>query len=427
MPDVSLTTAGHDGYLVDIQGSFYIVSGTSAASPSFAGLMALVNQKTGARQGNINTILYPLATLASSGGAQVFHSITGGNNTVPGAAGFTAGAHYNQATGLGSPDAFVLVNHWKDSGTTAPTNPTNPSTASFTLSAASTISLTPGAHGTVTVTSVVSGGYNSAVALSISGLPSGVTASFAPASFPAGSGSSTLTLTASSSVATGAYQLIITGTGAALQKTSILTLTIAPPFSVAPSASSISLAHGTSGVVTISTAANTGFSGAIALAAKPPAGITATFSPATIAAPGSGKSQLTIAVAAATAAGTYTIPITATNGSMVETTSLSVVVTAPATFALKTTPSTVSIVQGGAGSTVLSIAPVGTFSGTVTVSYGAPPSGVTARWSNAPGGAQLTFTASSAAAIGSFPITITGTSPGITPSPTVVVTLNVAR
>jgi subtilase family serine protease len=424
VPDVSLTTAGHDGYLVDVQGSYYTVSGTSAASPSFAGLMALVNQKAGARQGNINTVLYPLATLATSGGAKIFHSITGGNNTVPGATGFTAGAHYNQATGLGSPDAFVLVNHWKDSSTATPTNP---STASFTLSTASTISLTPGAHGTVTVTSAVSGGFNSAIALSLSGLPSGVTASFAPASFPAGSGSSTLTLTASSSIAVGVYQLIITGTGAALQKTSTLALTIAQPFSVAPSASSISLAHGTSGAVTISTTVNSGFSGAIALAAKPPAGVTTTFAPATIASPGRGSSQLTVSIAAAAAPGTYLIPITATNGSMVETTSLTVVVTAPATFTLKATPSTVSIRQGGTGSTVLSIAPVGGFSGTVTVSYGAPPSGVTARWSNVSGGAQLTFTASSSAAIGSFPITITATSPGITPSPTVVVTLTVAH
>jgi hypothetical protein len=424
VPDVALSTAGHDGYLVDILGSYYIVSGTSAASPSFAGLMALVNQKTGARQGNINTTLYPLATLAASGGAQIFHAITGGNNTVPGVTGFTAGPHYNQATGLGSPDAFVLVNHWKDSSTL----PSAPSTPALSLSAASSITIAPGSHGAVTVTSAVTGGFSSIVALSIGSLPSGVTASFAPSAFAApGSGSSTLTVTAASSVAVGSYPLTIIATGGGFEKTSALSLTVPTPFSVIPGASSISLSRGATAAVTVATSVSSGFSGVLALAAKPPAGITATFAPATIAAPGSGTSQLTISVASSATAGTYIIPITATSGSAVESTSLSVVVSAPSTFTLKATPSTVNIVEGGTASTTITLAAVGAFSGTATVSYSAPPSGVTARWSNVAGGAMLTFTASSSAAVGSLPITITGTSPGITPSPTVVVTLTVAR
>jgi len=391
----------------------------------------LVNQKTGARQGNINTILYPLATLASTGGAQIFHSITGGNNSVPGVTGFSAGPHYNQATGLGSPDAFVLVNHWKDASTappTPPTPPTSPSTPSLSLSATPSLTLARGAHGAVAVATSVSGGFNSAVALSISGLPSGVTASFAPASFAApGAGASTLTITASSSAAVGSYALTIGASGANLQKAASLTLTIAPPFTVAPSATSVAIAHGTSAAVTISTTAASGFSGSITLAAQPPAGITATFGSATIAAPGTGSAQLTISVASNATAGTYIIPITATSGSIVATTSVSVVVTAPATFALKATPSTVSITQGTSGSTTLSIASVGNFAGAVTVSYSAPPSGVTAKWSSVSGGAELTFTASSSADVGSFPITITGISSGVSPSPTTVVTLIVAR
>ena len=52
IPDLALSSAGHDGYLI-IQGhtatatGLAAVGGTSAASPSFAGLMALVVQKTG--------------------------------------------------------------------------------------------------------------------------------------------------------------------------------------------------------------------------------------------------------------------------------------------------------------------------------------------------------------------------------------------
>jgi len=420
VPDVALSTAGHDGYLVDILGSYYIISGTSAASPSFAGLMALVNQKTGARQGNINTTLYPLAALAASGGAPVFHAITGGNNTVPGVTGFTAGAHYNQATGLGSPDAFVLVSHWKDAST--------PSAPAFTLSAASAIGIAPGAHGTLTVTNAVTGGFSAAVALSIGGLPSGVTASFAPATFVSpGSGSSTLTITAASSAVPGTYPLIVTGTGGGLQRTSALSLTVVTPFSVIPGASSVSIARGASGAVTIVTSISSGFSGAIALAAKPPAGITATFNPATIAAPGSGSAQFTLSVAASATPGTYTIPITATSGSTIESASLSVIVSQPAGFTLNASPASIAVAQGSTASSTITLAAVGGFNGSATVSYSAPPTGVTARWSNVSGGAMLTFTASSSAAVGSFPITITGTSPGITPSPTVVVMLNVAR
>ena len=423
VPDVALTTAGHDGYLVDILGSYYIISGTSAASPSFAGLMALVNQKTGARQGNINTTLYPLAALAVSGGAPVFHSITGGNNTVPGVTGFTAGPHYNQATGLGSPDAFLLVNHWTDATTGPP--PSNPA---FTLSAGASASIAPSGHGTVTVTTAVSGGFNAAIALSISGLPSGVTAAFAPSTLAApGSGSSTLTLTATTSAAPGSYTLTISGSGGGLQKTSSLSLTVTTPFKVTPSVSSVSIAHGASGAVTVTTSVSSGFSGAIVLAAKPPAGITATFNPTTIAAPGNGSAQLTISVASSTAAGTYTIPITATSGSIVESASVNVVVSQTASFTLKATPSTVTVDQGASASTTITLAAIGGFNGSANVSYSALPAGVTARWSSVSGGALLTFTAANSATIGSDTITITGTSPGVSPSPTVVVTLNIAR
>lgn len=54
IPDVSLSAAGHDGYRVLTSGNWSVFGGTSASSPSFAGLMALIVQKTGERQGNAN-------------------------------------------------------------------------------------------------------------------------------------------------------------------------------------------------------------------------------------------------------------------------------------------------------------------------------------------------------------------------------------
>jgi len=118
VPDVSLTSAGHDGYLIYQSGGLYVVGGTSASAPSFAGAMALVVQNSAARQGNANTAFYSLATRQRAGGASVFHDITSGNNSVPGQTGFAATTGYDQATGLGSIDGLVLVSHWSDATAT---------------------------------------------------------------------------------------------------------------------------------------------------------------------------------------------------------------------------------------------------------------------------------------------------------------------
>jgi len=123
VPDVALAAASHDGYIVyssDNTSSTrtkYVFGGTSASAPSFAGIMALVNQKTGARQGNANPRFYQLAALQANGGLPYFHQVVGGNNSVPGVTGFAATTnagtpYYNQATGLGSVDTTVLVNNW---------------------------------------------------------------------------------------------------------------------------------------------------------------------------------------------------------------------------------------------------------------------------------------------------------------------------
>lgn len=219
VPDVSLTAAGHDAYLVFIEGSLYAISGTSAASPSFAGLMALVVQKTAARQGNANSVFYALATKQrSAGGAAIFHDITTGNNSVPGVTGFNAGPGYDLATGLGSVDANLLVTHWADAR----------ATPAFQLSPASnSVSVKAGASANLNLTVSISGGFKAPISLSVSGLPSGVTASFSPRSFASpGSGSSKLTLTAASSKRAGASKLTLIATGGGLTRTVTVTLNV---------------------------------------------------------------------------------------------------------------------------------------------------------------------------------------------------------
>jgi uncharacterized protein (TIGR03437 family) len=119
LPDVALTAAFHDGYIIYTNGEPTPVSGTSAATPVFAGIVALLNHYEGTNgQGNINPNLYRLAQVTTN----VFHDITTGNNIVPcelgtpncttGSFGYYAGPGYDLVTGLGSVDASNLVTEW---------------------------------------------------------------------------------------------------------------------------------------------------------------------------------------------------------------------------------------------------------------------------------------------------------------------------
>jgi subtilase family serine protease len=123
LPDVALNAAvNHDPYLIYTSDGFSSstlaeVGGTSAAAPSLAGIAALVIQQQGGRVGSFNPTLYGLSARQAAGGPAVFHTITSGNNSVPGQSGFSASTGdpvYNQATGLGSVDGGMLIAHWND-------------------------------------------------------------------------------------------------------------------------------------------------------------------------------------------------------------------------------------------------------------------------------------------------------------------------
>ena len=301
-PDVSLNSASHDGYLLAFNGQFYVVAGTSAAAPSFAGLLAIAVQKAAGPLGNANPVLYSLATKQSSGGASVFHDITTGNNTVPGVAGFGAGPGYDLATGLGSVDASLLVNNWGGGSTTTPT-------PALHLSAPSTASLAAGGSATVTATVTISGGFNSSVALSIAGLPAGLTYTSSPSSTVAapGSGSVMLTLKAASTLAAGTFNVTISATGGGLTQNAPLAVTITPPagqpvFSLSATSASFAAAGGMGSVnvtATPATATWTASSHAtwitIIAGASGTGSQTVTFSVASNTTPSSRSGTLTIA------------------------------------------------------------------------------------------------------------------------------------
>ncbi len=322
VPDVSLSAAGHDGYLIYQEGGLYVVGGTSAASPSFAGVMALVVQHAAARQGNANTAFYSLASKQRGGGASVFHDITQGNNSVPGQTGFNATIGYDQATGLGSIDGSVLINHWSDAFV-VPAFQATPSVSS--------LSVTAGSNNSVTLNVTVSGGFDAAVAFSVTGLPSGVSAVFTPATLAApGSGSSVLKLTASSSAKAGVYSVTVSATSSSTKQQMAISVTVAPAptFTLAHSATSVSVtAGGASKSVTFTTTPNSTFDAAVAFSVTGlPSGVSAVFTPATLAAPGSGSSVLKLTASSRAKAGVYSVTVSATGGSTKQQMAISVTV-----------------------------------------------------------------------------------------------------
>ena len=151
--------------------NFLGVGGTSVASPAFAGIMALVDQKMGAAAGNANYILYKLAaklgsscvSAANPAGTCVFYDTPAGstiampcvrgtpNCTVSISvdqygvlSGYATGAGYDLATGLGSVNAANLVNGWKTVGNT-------PSSTTLTLNNGTAVNI---AHGSSVPVSV---------------------------------------------------------------------------------------------------------------------------------------------------------------------------------------------------------------------------------------------------------------------------------
>jgi len=152
--------------------NFQAGAGTSASAQVFAGIMALVNQKTGERQGNANYVLYPLAaksgascnssTAPITNSSCIFYDVTVGNNSVicqggtpncsntdptsgqygimvsgsPASAAYATTTGYNLATGLGSVNVANLVNKWTSNFTPSTTNlslSTDPATNPITL------------------------------------------------------------------------------------------------------------------------------------------------------------------------------------------------------------------------------------------------------------------------------------------------------
>jgi subtilase family serine protease len=258
----------------DATGLLTVAGGISFASPTFAGMLALINQKAGytTGQGLINPTLYTLAANSATY-ASAFHDITSGNNDcLAGPAdcssstgGFAAAAGYDQATGLGSVDLNNLATAWPvnsggsarliDTTTTVAASNSNPSlntSDNFTITVAPSAGTTiPTGNVQITVDTnapvteaLVNGVYVYSASFSTSGSHVIEVAYQGDATYAPSTGSVTVTVGSAS-----------TGTGAITLSSSPATLTVT---------------RGSQGTETITVTPSGGYTGTVLLTVNLP-------------------------------------------------------------------------------------------------------------------------------------------------------------
>jgi subtilase family serine protease len=121
-PVGAVTPCGADrsADIAALGGNFYLLIGTSASAPEFAGLQAIQDQILGSRVGNANFGIYELAVLGTVGNGPVYHSNIPGNN------GYASKPGYDYITGVGTPYAAQYALDPFGPFANDPQTPTNP-------------------------------------------------------------------------------------------------------------------------------------------------------------------------------------------------------------------------------------------------------------------------------------------------------------
>ena len=313
-------------------------------------------------------------------------------------------------------------------------------TPDFSVSAspASSLAITQGAAGNSTVTVSSSAGFTGAVGLTLSGCPSGAACSFNPSSVnpPAnGSVTSTLAVSTNNGTALGPFTVTVSGTGTSGSHTTTVSGTVnAPPvpdFSILASPSTLTLAQNAAVGQTVSVNSLNGFAGTVGLSvAGCPLNATCTLSAtsASLTSGGSATPSLTVNTGTA-AAGTYTLTIAGSSGSLNHSTTVTLKVNGPVPdFTISASPSSQSVTRGSSVSYTVTLGAVNGFNGAVNFSVSGLPSRVSTNFSPNPltgsGTTTLTITANHKGSTGSSTLTIKGTSGSLSHSTTVSLTIN---
>ncbi len=314
IPDVA-AEANTDNFFCANGGCFIGVGGTSLSAPRWAGFLALANeQSNGPAIGFLNPTIYSIGQTPNYGSD--FHDITGGDNFNNGSPNlFSDVAGYDLVTGWGSPNGQSLLN------TLGPafTGPNFGLTASIT-----TLHIFQGGTGSSTITANATNGFSGAVDLRAValGLPAGLSATLSSSAVAAG-GSSVLTISTTSATPGGNFLVAVTGTSAALAHTAYVTVAL-PGFTItAPR--NVFVNQGSTAGATITINDVNGFNGSVKLsAAGLPKGVSATLnSPHT-----PSSTTVTFAASSAAATGFASVTITGTSGNIIQTATITLVVSA---------------------------------------------------------------------------------------------------
>jgi len=292
-------------------------------------------------------------------------------------------------------------------------------------------SIVVGGSATVPITITRSNGFAEAVTLAATGLPTGVTAAFAPATIAAGSTTSTLTLTVAGTAAAGPSTVSISasGTGVTTQSASLaltLTAATAPAISLTSTPAAVSIVAGANGTTAIGVSRTGGFAGDVTLALEgAPAGVSGAFSANPVLAAGS-SSTLTISTTGAAAPGIYNLTVRGTGiGVTATTTTVAVTVTAVAGITVSAAPTAVSVTAGNGITTAVTITRAGGFAADVSLAATGLPAGVSAAFApptltGATLTSTLTLTTTTAATAGAAAVTVTASGTGVTAQTTTV-------
>jgi len=330
-PDVAFNASSyHDPYIMCYQGycvngyrasntNLFVIGGTSVGAPSFAGILALVEQKTGSRIGVANPKIYALANSVLYG-PSVFHDVTVGYNASPCTAGtmdcfnyvplaanfssqpcvstttnctgnlllaYSATTGYDLATGWGSVDVFNMINDWALVTALSTTGGQTPSyttvsggvasavqgaNVSFTATVVSCVSSSPACSGYSTTTTPTG-----SVQFTVDSVAVGSTVALA-------SGVTTYSLS-TTALTIGVHTVQATYSGdtnyAGSKGAFILNVTSAtqPDFTLSPATTTVTVTHGLAapGVLYTVTALN-GFTGAVTFQASASTALSAEYS-----------------------------------------------------------------------------------------------------------------------------------------------------
>ncbi len=268
-------------------------------------------------------------------GYNIYRSTVSGQETNQAAIATTIGnssTSYTDATASGNVTYYYEVTSEDVGDGNAESKVSNEESATppdFSISASpASVTVAQGNQVTSTITLTVLGTTSDTVSLSASGLPSGVTYGFSPASVTSSSATSTLTLSASSTATTGGpVNVTVTGTDQAdnITRSTTVQLTVNPggTFTVTVSPTSVSAAPNSIATATVTVTPQTGFSGSVSLSSTftgaTPTGAQVAIYPSSVNAV-YGQPAPTATMAVYTAANavtntTYPMQITGTNGS----------------------------------------------------------------------------------------------------------------